>query len=286
MSRKIFTTLSIFALLFAVTVTAYAQNNGNGNGNTGNGQNKNGFVTDVQEKTEAGNNGFDQRQDVTVKVTTPRTLFVGMTDCWIEVTLHNISGRAIPDVTVWSNEVPVELGRDSLGKPFYSYSLSDDETKTFRIAVDTSEAGTIEYAIDVWTRLGNKNWQDLFYGAEAGNGPIKIEIIEQSPEYPDGIGTDDEGNLIVDVALLGIVMPQSNGQGWIEITVGDAVLRDSGQGGAQFNTSKKTIKIQRSALATGVVSIYVETYNPNDEAFLEFELYLDENGFPIGAVLL
>lgn len=160
-------------------------------------------------------------------------------------------------------------------------SIESGQTKEFSFTVTYTEVGS--YSFNVWIRnmqgnSGKWNYEFRPFG-------VTVEIVEQKPEFPDGIGTDKDGNLIINSELLGGVLPQSNGQGWIEITVDGTVLRSGGQGGAQYNTNSKSIKIERAALADGVVEIKVATFNPNTEASLAFLLFM-ENGKPVGAAIL
>ena len=136
-------------------------------------------------------------------------------EAYFEIVLKNTAARTIPQISVRNNGAQIA----------YYDSLSSGATLTHIIPIDTSVAGVQTFDLEVWTRFGHPNFAQLFWG-----GSKTVEIIEQKPGFPPGISTDDNGNLIIDTSLLGIVLPQSNGQGWIEITVDGKVLRTGGQG--------------------------------------------------------
>jgi hypothetical protein len=245
----------MFALVLALAVSAMAA----GNGNTGNGQNKNDFV---------GTGTVD-----TMGVDVPGVVFQGTADVYIEITLKNPDNRGMPDITLWLN-----------GKLIKSWdSISSNGSVTYKIPVDTSVLGTQTFKFAAYSRFGHKQWEYEFFSGD-NNGIVTIEVIEQKPEFPEGIGTDKDGNLIIDTSLLGGVLPQSNGQNWITITVKGVDLRTGGQGGAQFSTNKKTIKIFNSALVAGVVKIVAK--DPNKPATFTFRLIMDDYGNAVGAVVL
>ena len=263
------------AFAFAMAVALAAQGNGNGNGNNGNGNNGNGNV---------GNGNGNSEFLYTAWAEYPEKVLVGQEGVCIDVYVRNDNGRAIPDVTAWVDGMAWILGYDAKGKAIMSESISKKgDVFSICVPVDTSNAGELEFNIEIWTRLGNKNWQELIFGGPGNT--IKIEVVEPEPEiptFPDGIELDKDGNLVITLVA---VLPQSNGQNWIDIWVDGRLLRAGGQGGAEFNTNSKSIKIQSSALAAGIVTIEVGTKRPNVEGYLEFELIV-ENGVPVGAVIL
>jgi hypothetical protein len=194
--KKILATLTVFALVCALAVGAAANNGNNGNGNTGNGQNKNNsFVDDtVQEKDgDLGNNAFAERQDVEFKVVAPTVVYVGE-PAYVMFTITNTSGRAIPSITFRKAGVDAvnskysgEVLGESAGKPYYEVSLSDGQSFDFVVYLDTSKVGefTVQelllFDIEVWTRFGNKNWQDKLY-ATLGRNLGNIVVTERTPD--------------------------------------------------------------------------------------------------------
>ena len=288
------TTLSTLALILAMAVATFAQQGG--------------FHVDVQNKDEGGNNGFYDRVGVLVEVVAPEVVFVG-TPFTVEFTITNFAGRAIPSVTAW--EAPtfkkagdyasgytsgaIVYGYDSKGKAITEVSISDGASLTFTVGpfVPTVAGDFVIDDIEIWTRLGNKNFQDQLFGGLRGD-KIVVEVIEQKIEFPNGIGTDKDGNLIIDSNLIGGVLPQTNGQVWMAIWIdGKGICASCGKTcqwgytnkncSKSYNTNSKTVKIDRVVLKEGVVAIEAEAYDPNDpNVVLAFYLIM-ENGKAVGA---
>jgi len=69
----------------------------------------------------------------------------------VKITITNIADRGLPDVTIWSNGVRVA-----------SYSeIGKGKTVTHTIGVNTNLVGIQTFDIVVWTRKGNKNFEDI-----------------------------------------------------------------------------------------------------------------------------
>ena len=88
-------------------------------------------------------------------------------DAQVIVTVTNVADRGLPDVTIWVNSVCVK-----------SYSeIGKGKSVEIVIDVDTAEAGVQAFDVVVWTRLGNKNFQDKLY-----EGTTTIAVVEPVPE--------------------------------------------------------------------------------------------------------
>jgi|GEM_PF-2657779 len=75
----------------------------------------------------------------------------------VKLSITNVANRGLPDVTVWTNDVLVA-----------SYSeIAKGQTVTHVIDVNTNLVGTQSFDIVVWTRLGNKNFQDILFADTA-----------------------------------------------------------------------------------------------------------------------
>ena len=78
---------------------------------------------------------------------------VEKTDSEVKISITNVADRGLPDVSIWSNDVRVA-----------SYSeIGKGKTVTHVINVNTNLVGTQTFDIVVWTRLGNKNFQDILF---------------------------------------------------------------------------------------------------------------------------
>ena len=225
-------------------------------------------------------------------------LIVGQ-ETQIAVTITNNTGRALPDITGWDGHVEfgvkgkdannlvdkplpgneqLVLGYDAYDNAIMNQSLSDGQSFTFYIAVDTSVAGTLTFDFDVWSRLDNKNWRVLLLCVEG----LEIVVIEDDPQYdaPD----DDEEGLVIPVALLGDVLPQTNGQDWLKIWLDEQEIFGNGNNGNNpnwtkscYNTNSQNIIIKPGAFAgagpdTDFVTIYAYSIPKNE--WFEFTLEL------------
>ena len=318
MRKPITTTLTMFAVVCALAVTVMAGNgnngNGNGNGNTGNGQNKNTFVDESvdREKTndEAGNNGFALRQDVCVDVVLPEADLIVGGMAYVEFTITNISGRAIPDITFravdmidnknYKGEI---LGYDSYDKPYYSISLSDGETsEPFSVLLDTSTAGTfhvselLTFDFEIWTRYGNKNFQDRLFSSvntadlfDDGDGWITIE--EPQPGLPPGFKYED-GNLKINTSVLNGALPMNANFGSVTILFGDEYLSgasDNISGPSQFSYDGDWLTMKAGALQEGFYTIEASREahgnRPASDGSVTFSLFIDGYGNIIVVVI-
>ena len=231
-----------------------------------------------------------------------------------------MTGRALPDITGWmgcveigtqamanakiikngdvdkviSNNAPIVFGYDSKGKPYYSNTLPDGASFTFYIQVDTSTAGEKVIEFDVWSRLDNKNWRERLICA-CGDKAIVVNVIEKSVEYD--VDADNKGNLVIPHALLGTVLPQTNGQDWLKIWLDEQEIFGNGNIPAGnpdwtksgYQTDKNNILVRNSALAASgadVVAIYVYSIPQNEWFEFWLELVYDGSGKLLGANFL
>jgi len=82
---------------------------------------------------------------------------VETTDSEVKITIQNVADRGLPDVSIWSNGVRVA-----------SYAeIGKGKTVTHVINVNTNLVGIQTFDIVVWTRLGNKNFQDILFADTA-----------------------------------------------------------------------------------------------------------------------
>jgi len=289
--RKVFTTLSVFAVMIALAASAMAQV---GNGN----------VYD-RGADGSGSRNWEVAAGITVFFTDPVAAYVG-DDVYVEVTVTNNTGRALPDITGWMGHVefdakdkmiagkaPIIFGYDSKGKPYYSNTLPNGASFTFYIQVDTSTAGEKVIEFDVWSRVDNKNWRELLLCA-CGDDAIVVEVIEKSVDFD--ADADSKGNLLIPTASLGNVLPQTNGQDWLIIHLGGPEGQEIfGNGNVPngtpnwaksgYSTNSKTITIYNSALVGAgedIVTIYAYSIPMN--TWFEFTLELVYgNGKLLGA---
>ena len=101
------------------------------------------------------------------------TVFVGES-AFITITIDRtnpkadgVTGKgALPEVTIWVNGERVgKLG-----------DIKEGVSVTFLYEVDTQIPGEKTFEIEVWTRIGNKNFQDDLYDGEA----IVMDVIEKT----------------------------------------------------------------------------------------------------------
>ena len=104
---------------------------------------------------------------VDVVVSTDETIFVG-DEVTITITVENIADRGLPQLSIWVNGEQVAFWNE-VGK---------GKTAGYEIDVDTSKTGEQSFDIVVWTRLGNKNFQDILY-----SGTTEITVVAP-PETP------------------------------------------------------------------------------------------------------
>ncbi|MCL2347559.1 MAG: hypothetical protein FWC50_04780 [Planctomycetaceae bacterium] len=308
--KKMMTTFFAVAVL-AMAANAFAQQNS--------------FFVEVQDKldnsTEAVNNGFVNRVAVGVEVSHPTVAFVG-DKIYVTFTITNHAGRAIPDLTAWVNPVAKKLNKDgspqydggyisggqivacdSLGNPLYNYSLSDGASLEFTVGpfIPEKTGPFVIDTIEIWTRLGNKNFQDQLHGSLRGD-KIVINVIPQAPGFPDGISPDGNGGLYISGKLLNNLVPNNDKQGMVIVKV---LNKENEEDWAsheitdptQVNTNQGNgIHIMSKGIYAGIYEISVEKYpkvngagNVQDvggTASLSFELFLDAAGNPIGAKII
>jgi len=295
MSKRIFTCIAMFAMVLMVSA-AFAQQGG--------------FIVNTLQakgKDYVGNNGFDGRCDLEVTVEAPDGLLVGMDAC-IKFTITNRAGRAIPDITAWLDPVfkkfdkngvgqydggyisgGLALGKDSLGRPITSVSLSDKGTLEFTIPVDTSKPAIFVFdTIEIWTRLGNKNFQDQLYGSLRGDAPIVIEIIAPQPTLPPGIVFDREGNLLI----FAVRAPNNTNKGWAAVTIcedgnnpdDDPCLEwaSTSKGATQCDSNGDRIKVKAQYVVEGFYWVAGEFSDINSNKPEEIALGLQTIAFYLG----
>ena len=130
--KKLFVICFVTALAASLSITAFAAP-----------------VCENPNWTACQNNDFS---DTLVEVTAPVEIFVG-DDAGINVDVTNLADRGLPQVTIFVNG-DVAAYYSQIGK---------GATQQYVIEVDTTEAGEQTFEIEVWTRLGNKNYEDLLY---------------------------------------------------------------------------------------------------------------------------
>ncbi|MCL2744863.1 MAG: hypothetical protein FWE67_13525, partial [Planctomycetaceae bacterium] len=252
MSKKLFSALALVVFVLSLTVSASAQV---GNGN----------VYD-RGADGSGTRNWEVAAGITVVFESPVAAYVG-DDVYVEVTVTNNTGRALPDITGWMGHVefdakdkmitgnaPIIFGYDSKGKPYYSNTLPDGASFTFSIKVDTSTAGEKVIEFDVWSRVDNKNWRELLLCA-CGDDAIVVNVIEKTGDFDADV--DPDGNLIIPSALLGMVLPQTNGQDWLIIWLDGQEIFGNGNvpngtpnwAKSGYNTNSKNIIVKNGALA-------------------------------------
>jgi hypothetical protein len=114
--------------------------------------------------------GYNENQDfegTPVIVTASAESVYVDEEAQITISVENIADRGLPDVSIWVNNVRVA---------FYS-DIGKGKIVAFTYDVDTSVADTFEFAIEVWTRLDNKNFEALLLGDET----ITITVVEPEP---------------------------------------------------------------------------------------------------------
>ena len=101
-----------------------------------------------------------------IAVAAPESVLVDGT-AQVALNIKNIKDRGMPEVSIWVNDVKVQ-----------SYSeIGKGKTVEYVFDVDTAVVGTQTFDIVVWTRLGNKNFQDQLYV-----GTTTINVVAPEPE--------------------------------------------------------------------------------------------------------
>jgi len=111
----------------------------------------------------------NKNQDFTgtpVDVVAPEEVLVGE-EAKITIAVENIANRGMPQVGIWVNGVRVAY-TDEIGK---------GKSFDYTIDVDTSTDGEQSFAIVVWTRLGNPNFQDILF-----DKTVVVTVIAPEPE--------------------------------------------------------------------------------------------------------
>jgi len=81
------------------------------------------------------------------------------------------------------------------------------------------------------------------------------------PTFDTGTSIDKGGNLVIDLDVFkGALLPQTNGQGWMEIRVNGKLISGNGD----YNTNSHSITIKGKALSQGFLVIEAQALNPND----------------------
>jgi len=144
-------------------------------------------------------------------------------------------------------------------------------------------SGFASFTFDDYDNLGFDDFTlgqlEGYYKAYYVDPGYLLPVVE--PAFPPGFKVEN-GNLVIDISLLGEgVLPQTNGQGWMTVTVNGKEISGNGD----YNTANEKIKIKGKALEAGVIVIEAETIAPNPPAFLAFYLF-KENGVITGAVII
>ena len=92
-------------------------------------------------------------------------------DIKIPISFTNNADRACPQLSIWVN----------FEQSAYWGSVGKGETVEYILDIDTSEVGTYSYYVEIWTRMGNPNYEDLGVGAaifivyDSGSGDEKSD---------------------------------------------------------------------------------------------------------------
>ena len=135
--KKILSSILLAAMLVTVTMPAFAD-------------------------TEIDGNQDFTGTPVEATLIAPDVVYVD-TEVSIAIDITNIFDRGMPDVTIWVN-----------GELVWYQDIEKAVTANYTFAVDTSTAGEQVFDIEVWTRLGNKNFEQLLF-ADA----ITVTVVEQ-----------------------------------------------------------------------------------------------------------
>ena len=137
MKKQILVAILVAALILALTISAIAK--------------------------PAKDNDNQDFSGTSVVVTAPESVLMEE-EAQILINLDNLAkDRGLPQVSIWVNGSQVA----------YYAEVAKGATVAYVIDVNTAEAGLNDFVIEVWTRLGNKNFQDLLYG-----DTITVEVIE------------------------------------------------------------------------------------------------------------
>ena len=93
---------------------------------------------------------------------------------------------------------------------------------------------------------------------------------DDEPYFDEGTKLED-GDLVIDPAMVGGVLPQSNAQGWMTITINGKEI----SGNSDYNTAKEKIKIKSKVLAEGELVIFIKAEAPNEDFEATLELIYD-----------
>jgi len=297
--KKILMTISVFAMMFAMVVGASAQVGNGGDFTRG-----------------AEGSGFRLwAVGIDVDVDYDGHFVVGQ-EGYINVTITNNTGRALPDVTAWMDGVVIGtqamakageikngdvdkviskndrivVGYDSAGRPLYSQTLSSGQSFTYSIKVDTSKPGTFPYTFETWSRLDNKNWRELLQGRYG----LEVTIVEPKPGFPDGIYFED-GSLFITWPGM---EPNASSHGQVRITIYSLEhwkTPSGGDGSTDFRSARNSLKIfePKNGFVDCVYGVYYDVYEGNGNSrklvgtqYLAFELDTDDAGNVIGAIVL
>jgi len=87
-----------------------------------------------------------------VTVTAPESVLVGDAAS-VTISIQNVADRGLPQVAFFVNGVQVA----------YFDEIAKGTSKSFTFDVNTAAAGAQSFEIVVWTRKGNKNFEDILY---------------------------------------------------------------------------------------------------------------------------
>ncbi|MDR3053053.1 MAG: hypothetical protein LBU48_04255 [Coriobacteriales bacterium] len=116
------------------------------------------------------NQNQDFSQSTVVRVAVPEApVYVGE-HAQITVWVENGADRGLPQASIYVN------GQE------YAYwdEIRKGDTAALAFAIDTTQAGTQSFTIEVWTRLGNTNFQQLLY-----SDTITVEVIKKGITVED-----------------------------------------------------------------------------------------------------
>jgi len=141
-----------------------------------------------------------------VEVVAPDEAVILGEEATITITVENPSDlfrRGIPQVEILVNGVPVAFVTELARGAFLEYVIE----------VDTTEVGVQEFTVEVWTRRGNKNWEEQLW-----NEKYTVEVIDPSTTLAEDL------NEFIGNGRTNLVGYLSRVNGEVLLTFGDTVI--------------------------------------------------------------
>jgi hypothetical protein len=163
-------------------------------------------------------------QDTSVSVNAPLSVLVG-NDAKIIITVDNDKrDRGLPQLSILVNDTRVA----------YYEEIAKGSSVEYVLIIDTSIPGKLEYNVEIWTRLGNKNYEDLLF-----SDTIEIEIIPKAGKTPDEWLSAFRDALIDAVTAKGddVVFSYGNNGSAIRLTIDNIDYNFIGGGGPKSSKS-------------------------------------------------